>query len=86
MTKAQYAAEALEQVYLGNLIPKHANAVVQGGIMLKETAAKCERLEKLNAELLEALQELLADKYLADPINADRMAKARAAIAKAKGE
>jgi len=35
-------------------------------------------------ELLAALKELLSDKYLADPINADRMAKARAAIAKAE--
>lgn len=34
-------------------------------------------------ELLAALQELLTDKYLSDPINKDRMAKARAAIAKA---
>jgi len=37
-------------------------------------------------ELLAALQELLTDKYLRDPINKDRMAKARAAIAKATGE
>lgn len=37
-------------------------------------------------ELLAALQELLTDKYLSDPINKDRMAKARAAIAKATGE
>jgi hypothetical protein len=37
-------------------------------------------------DMLAALEELLADKYLSDPINADRMAKARAAIAKAKGE
>lgn len=36
-------------------------------------------------ELLEALRELAADKYLSDPINNDRMAKARAAIAKAVG-
>lgn len=36
-------------------------------------------------ELLAALQALLADKYLSDPINADRMAQARAAIAKATG-
>jgi hypothetical protein len=36
-------------------------------------------------EMLAALKELLADKYLADPINADRMAKTRAAIAKAEG-
>jgi len=35
-------------------------------------------------DLLAALEELCADKYLADPINADRMANARAAIAKAK--
>jgi hypothetical protein len=38
-----------------------------------------------HADLLAALKELLADKYLADPINADRMAKTRAAIAKAEG-
>ena len=37
-------------------------------------------------ELLAALEELCADKYLADPINADRMRNARAAIAKAKGQ
>ena len=37
-------------------------------------------------DLLAALEELLADKYLSDPINADRMANARAAILKAKGE
>lgn len=37
-------------------------------------------------EMLAALRELLADKYLADPINGDRMARARAAIAKAEGE
>jgi len=36
-------------------------------------------------ELLAALKELLADKYLSDSINADRMAKARAAIEKATG-
>lgn len=34
-------------------------------------------------ELLAALQELCVDKYLSDPINKDRMAKAYAAIAKA---
>jgi len=43
------------------------------------------RLIAAAPELLEALKELLADKYLSDPINADRMAKARAAIAKATG-
>ena len=33
--------------------------------------------------MLEALRGLLEDKYLSDPINADRMAAARAAIARA---
>lgn len=41
------------------------------------------RLIAIAPELLAALQDLVADKYLADPINADRMAAARAAIAKA---
>lgn len=44
------------------------------------------RLIAAAPDLLAALEELLADKYLADPINADRMANARAAIAKAKGQ
>ena len=36
-------------------------------------------------DLLAALRELCADKYLADPINADRMKNARAAISKVEG-
>lgn len=44
------------------------------------------RLIAAAPELLAALQELLTDKYLRDPINKDRMAKARAAIAKALTE
>ncbi len=41
----------------------------------------------LNAapDLLAALKELCSDKYLADPINAERMKNARAALAKAEG-
>lgn len=35
--------------------------------------------------MLDALKALLADKYLADPINADRMAEARAAVDSAEG-
>ena len=48
-------------------------------------AAANARLIASAPELLSALQELCADKYLADPINADRMRNARAAIAKATG-
>lgn len=43
------------------------------------------RLISAAPEMLAALEGLLADKYLADPINADRMGKARAAVAKVKG-
>ena len=39
-----------------------------------------------NADLLAALEALCADKYLSDPINNDRMAPARAAIARARGQ
>jgi hypothetical protein len=37
-------------------------------------------------DLLEALQLLLLDPYLSDPINNDRMTAARAAVARATGE
>ena len=43
------------------------------------------RLIAAAPEMLAALEELCADKYLADPINSDRMEKAKAAIAKVKG-
>ena len=43
------------------------------------------RLISAAPDLFEALKELLADKYLADPINADRMARTRAALDKAQG-
>ena len=43
------------------------------------------RLIAAAPELLAALEALCEDKYLADPINADRMRNAREAIAKATG-
>ena len=43
------------------------------------------RLASAAPDLLAALQDLLGDKYLSDPLNADRMASARAAVAKATG-
>jgi len=43
------------------------------------------RLISAAPDLLAALQELLSDKYLADPINAGRMANARLAVSKATG-
>ena len=43
------------------------------------------RLIAAAPELLAALRELCADKYLSDPINADRMKNARAAISKVEG-
>jgi len=43
------------------------------------------RLIAAAPDLLAALETLCEDKYLADPINADRMRAAREAIAKATG-
>lgn len=38
-----------------------------------------------HGDMLKALRDLVADKYLSDPINTERMAPARDAIAKAEG-
>lgn len=49
---------------------------------------ECELNARLIAaapDLLAALKELLSDKYLANPINDDRMSRTRAALAKAQG-
>ena len=53
---------------------------------VSESAEANARLIAAAPDLLAALQELLADKYLSDPINRDRMANARAAIARATGK
>lgn len=52
---------------------------------LEQTLANA-RLIATAPDLLAALEGLLSDNYLADPINADRMAEARAAVAKATGK
>lgn len=52
--------------------------------MIPESDANA-RLISAAPDMLEALRELLADRYLSDPVNADRMAKARAAVRKATG-
>ncbi len=55
------------------------------GEMTRDQEAANARLIAAAPDLLAALLALLSDKYLADPINADRMAGAKAAIAKAAG-
>jgi len=51
-----------------------------------ELAHSDARLISAAPDMLAALEALLSDKYLSDPINADRMAASRAAIAKATGK
>jgi hypothetical protein len=79
---------------LGNLCEidtkSHAIAHIYGTASCEtHVARECRanaRLISAAPELLAALVELCADRYLSDPINADRMANARAAIAKATGQ
>jgi hypothetical protein len=58
----------------------------QGNLYAMTYDPQAARMIQAAPELLEALIELCADKYLSDPINADRMQNARAAIQKAQGE
>lgn len=54
-----------------------------GGINRHGTPEADSHLIAAAPDMAEALRGLLDDKYLADPINAERMAQARAALAKA---
>ena len=62
-----------------------ANATVYHGEHDREETKANARLIAEAPAMLDALRELLADKYLADPINADRMASARAILARIDG-
>lgn len=67
----------LADIQAGNVNGNPANVT--------ETHLANARLISSAPDLLAALEGLLSDNYLADPINADRMAEARAAVAKATG-
>ena len=62
------------RLYDSDLCPEHGGTLEANGRLLVSAP-----------ELLAALEELVADPYLSDPINSDRMRNARAAIAKATG-
>ena len=55
----------------------------QGNLYAMTYDPQAARMIQAGPELLATLIELCADKYLSDPINADRMQNARAAIRKA---
>ena len=58
----------------------------QGNLYAMTYDPQAARMIQAGPELLAALIELCADKYLSDPINADRMQNARKAIQKATGK
>ena len=62
----------------------HVVRIVRDGLPDAEVEANC-NLVVAAPDLLAALKGLLADPYLSDPINNDRMAPARAAVAAATG-
>ena len=71
--------ELIGRVYAGT-----ESAALLSKAISASTADNNARLIAAAPEMLAALELLLADPYLADPMNTDRMAGARAAIAKAK--
>ena len=65
----------------------------EGVVDFAEAAAQLRRLHALNAELLEALEDVIADLeheeadgWMSGQVHSDEYKRARAAIAKVKGE
>lgn len=73
---------------IGRYDPTEVDALARDTVRLlnnhDDMRAQCAELQAIITALLAAARALLADKYLADPINADRMAPLRAAVAKSE--
>ena len=84
-TKGPWRTEGFENLVV-NSAEGYTMTLAAGGkdACLDELKANA-RLIAAAPELLDALRELCADKYLSDPINLERMKNARAAISKAEG-
>lgn len=76
VSKLQNAYDSLADLVGDAKIEEPSNPVLKS----------CNSLEPQAPAMLEALKALLADPYLADPINKDRMAKARAILAAVEGK
>jgi len=85
--ESAFSSSLVKELHIGT--PTRTAACVYddcaAGISVRSEVEANARLIAAAPELLAALEALCEDKYLADPINADRMRAARAAIAKAKG-
>lgn len=78
-----YGPENTHIATANHLIGGHGPEWIDNPDMAIGEAEANARLIAAAPEMAEALRELLADKYLSDPVNADRMAKSRAALRKA---